>query len=188
MEYSIVKNRLFDADTELHLVEVEKIIQKIKEEIKEQYLEDSMPWVVGFSGGKDSTAVLQLIFYAIGELPIEKRTKEIHVLSNDTLVENPNVVKFLDEQLKKVENTGKTKLFSHNPELFFVFKSTPQLKDSFWINLIGKGYPSPNRWFRWCTERMKINPTNDYILKTVTKHGKVIIVLGVRKAESSNRA
>lgn len=170
---------------------LEQVVEKARlviEEIKAQYLEDTIPWVIGFSGGKDSTAVLQLIFYALAELPKEKLTKEIHVLSNDTLVENPNVVNFLDSQLQKIHESGKTELFSHNPNLFNVIKVTPKLEDTFWLNLIGKGYPSPNRWFRWCTERMKINPTSDYILKTVNKHGSSIIVLGTRKAESANRA
>jgi DNA sulfur modification protein DndC len=157
-------------------------------EIKEQYLEDNLPWVIGFSGGKDSTAILQLIFYAISEISELARKKEIHVLSNDTLVENPNIVKFLDKQLAAIEKIGKSKIYKHNPNLFNVVKVTPKLEDGFWLNLIGKGYPSPNKWFRWCTERMKIHPTNDYILKTVNNHGKAIIVLGTRKAESINRA
>jgi len=161
---------------------------EIINEIKEQYLEDNLPWVIGFSGGKDSTAILQLIFCAISEISELARKKEIHVLSNNTLVENPNIVKFLDQQLTAIEKEGKDTLYKHNPSLFSIVKVTPKLEDSFWLNLIGKGYPSPNKWFRWCTERMKINPTNDYILKTVNKHGKAIIVLGTRKAESTNRA
>ncbi len=170
------------------LFSVQKITGEILEEIKSQYLEDTTPWIIGFSGGKDSTAVLQLIFHALAELPPQQRQKEIHVLSNDTLVENPNVVQFLDSQLEVIERKGKSELFKHNPDLFQVAKVTPKLEDTFWLNLIGKGYPSPNRWFRWCTERMKINPTSDYILRQVNEHGKVIIVLGTRKAESSNRA
>lgn len=157
-------------------------------EIQEQYLADSTPWVIAFSGGKDSTAVLQLIFIAISGLPIEQRTKEIHVLSNDTLVENPKVVDFLDRQLAKILDYGKNELYAHTPRLLSVKKTTPKLDDTFWLNIIGKGYPSPNRWFRWCTERMKINPTNEYILQTVNKHGQAIIVLGTRKDESTNRA
>lgn len=167
---------------------VHEISRKVVEEIKSQYLADPMPWVIGFSGGKDSTAVLQLIFYALAELPRLKLTKEVHVLSNDTLVENPNIVRFLDGQLEQIETVGKNELFAHNSDLFSVIKVTPKLEDTFWLNLIGKGYPSPNRWFRWCTERMKINPTSDYILKTVNQHGSAIIVLGTRKAESANRA
>jgi DNA sulfur modification protein DndC len=163
-------------------------LYSIISEIQEQYLEDSTPWVIAFSGGKDSTAVLQLIFIAISRLPIKQRSKEIHVLSNDTLVENPKVVEFLDRQLAKISGFGKSDLYSHNSRLFNVRKTTPKLDDTFWLNIIGKGYPSPNRWFRWCTERMRINPTNEYILQTVNKHGQAIIVLGTRKDESTNRA
>jgi DNA sulfur modification protein DndC len=160
----------------------------IMSQIQEQYLTGPIPWVIGFSGGKDSTTVLQMIFYALSSLPEEKLHKQIHVICNDTLVENPAIAKHVDEELKKIEIAGKSRLFKHNPDLFSVIKVKPKLEDTFWVNLIGKGYPSPNRWFRWCTQRMKINPTNDYILSTVSNHGQAIIVLGTRKAESANRA
>ena len=162
--------------------------QAILSDIQDLYLADTIPWVIGFSGGKDSTTVLQMVFYALSALPKEKLSKEIHVLSNDTLVENPAIVKHVNEHLKKIEAVGKRELFGHNPELFNVVRVTPKLEDTFWVNLIGKGYPSPNHWFRWCTERMKIAPTSNYILNTVNKHGRAIIVLGTRKAESANRA
>jgi len=129
-----------------------------------------------------------MVFYALSALPKEKLSKEVHVLFNDTLVENPAIIEYVDEQLEKIETAGKTELFQSNPELFNVVKVIPKLEDTFWVNLIGKGYPSPNRWFRWCTERMKINPTSNYILNTVNKNGQAIIVLGSRRAESGNRA
>jgi DNA sulfur modification protein DndC len=160
----------------------------ISSEIQKIYLSNNIPWVIGFSGGKDSTATLQMVFYALSDLPKKKLNKEVHVLSNDTLVENPVIVDYVNKQLAAIKIVGKTKLFSHKPELFNVIKVTPKLEDTFWVNLIGKGYPSPNRWFRWCTERIKINPTSKYIIDTVSKKGKAIIVLGSRKAESSNRA
>lgn len=173
---------------EINVNELHKKVAAITQEIREQYLADSIPWVVAFSGGKDSTAVLQMIFYALSEIPPKKRLKEVHVLSNDTLVENPQVIAFLDRQLAKIRDFGHKKLFDHQPNLFHVEKTVPKLDDTFWLNIIGKGYPSPNRWFRWCTERMKIHPTHEYILDTVNKHGRAIIVLGTRKDESHNRA
>lgn len=157
-------------------------------QIQRVYLADSIPWIVGFSGGKDSTTVLQMLFYALSTLPKKKLSKEIHVLCNDTLVENPAIAKYVDEQLEKIKTAGKAELFKHKPELFQVVKVRPKLEDTFWVNLIGKGYPSPNRWFRWCTEQMKINPTSHYILNTVNKNRQAIIFLGTRKAESANRA
>jgi len=160
----------------------------ILSEIQEVYLADSAPWVIGFSGGKDSTAALQMVFYALASLPPEKLSKEIHVVSSDTLVENPAVVKRVDEQLGEIADAGKHQLFAHKPDLFNVAKVTPKLEDTFWVNLIGKGYPSPNRWFRWCTDRLKIKPTSEYVLKTVNHSGEAIVVLGTRRAESSSRA
>lgn len=168
-----------------------KLADKIKEitaEIQEIYLADDAPWVIGYSGGKDSTSVLQLVLYALSRLPKEQLKKEVHVLTNDTLVENPTVVKYVDEQLALIEKVGKSKLFAHNPNLFSTVKVVPRIEDRFWINMIGKGYPPPSRWFRWCTERMKINPANDYIKKQVGQHGRVILILGTRKAESVNRS
>lgn len=163
-------------------------LKSITQEIQDLYLQDTTPWVLGYSGGKDSTAVLQLVFYALSKLPKDQLHKEIHVLSNDTLVENPAVIAYLDRQLSLIEKFGKTRLFGHAPTCFSVVKVAPKIEDRFWINLIGKGYPSPNRWFRWCTERMKIKPTNGYILKTVSRHGRAMVVLGTRHTESSNRS
>ena len=160
----------------------------IQEEIRKVYLESSTPWVICFSGGKDSTALLQLVFYALSEIPRERITKEIHVLSNDTLVENPSIVKHVNKQLEQIAICGKSTLYAHSPGLFNVARVSPKSNDTFWVNLIGKGYPSPNRWFRWCTDRLKIAPTSMYIENALNKNGQVIILLGTRKAESSNRA
>lgn len=166
-----------------------KTYTEIKEEIQTLYLSNKIPWIIGYSGGKDSTTVLQMIFYALDELPKKKLTKAIHVICNDTLVENPAIVKNINKQLKLIRKAGKSNLFKHNPMLFYVKKVKPKLEDTFWVNLIAKGYPSPNRWFRWCTERLKIKPTSKYISKMLSKKdGKAIIVLGTRKAESRNRA
>ncbi len=67
-------------------------------------------------------------------------------------------------------------------------KLTPEIEDSFWVNLIGKGYPAPRQKFRWCTERLKIRPSNKFIREVVRQNGEAILVLGTRKAESQKRA
>lgn len=157
--------------------------KRITDDIVKQYLDDDRVWVIGFSGGKDSTTLLQLVFYALQTIPRERLHKEIHVLCNDTLVENPAVVRYIDDTLDKIRVAGERLGFPLK-----VAKVTPTLADSFWVNLIGKGYPSPNRFFRWCTERMKINPTSAYIKAQISEHGEAIILLGTRKAESTNRS
>jgi len=162
--------------------------KSILTEIQKIYLSDNIPWVIGFSGGKDSTTVLQMVFQALLKLHKKQLTKEIHVICNDTLVENPAIEEYIDSQLIKIKSAGKKKLFYHDPDLFKVIKVKPTFEDSFWVNLIGRGYPSPNHWFRWCTERLKINPTSSYIKNMSKENGKTIIILGTRRAESANRA
>ena len=166
----------------------ESSTNSIKTEIKEAYYENDSPWIICYSGGKDSTALLQLIFSALSELPEKALTKEIHVLSNDTLVENPAISKYVDSQLENIRSYGKRNLYRNNPGVFVVGKGKPTIEDRFWFNLIGRGYPPPNRWFRWCTDRLKINPTSHYIEESLEKHDQVIIVLGTRREESANRA
>ena len=152
-------------------------------EIKKLYLSDQRPWIIGFSGGKDSTCVTQMVYYMLKDLPPEKRKKEVHILSSDTLVESPLIQFRIKSSCKKIETqTRKDDL----PIKVNVLR--PELNDTFWINLIGRGYPSPNRWFRWCTDRLKIKPMTKYTLEQVKANGEVIILLGARKNESGSRA
>ena len=54
-----------------------RTLKGIYDEIRETYLSDNRPWILGFSGGKDSTCMVQLIWHAILDLPKEKRQKKI---------------------------------------------------------------------------------------------------------------
>lgn len=157
-------------------------IEDIHHEIQETYLSDNRPWVIGYSGGKDSTTALQLVWYAISELPAENRKKPIFVISSDTLVETPVIVEYINTTLEKINKTA-AKL--NMP--FKAVKLTPRISDSFWVNLIGKGYPAPSSQFRWCTERLKIRTADRFILESVTKFGEVVLILGVRRGESMTR-
>lgn len=152
------------------------------EMIKRVYLADQIPWVVGYSGGKDSTAVLQLVWTAISELPEEERKKKIYVITNDTLVESPVVAKWVEVSLNKINRAATASGLPFEAHILL-----PELKDRFWVCLLGKGYPYPRKNFRWCTERLKIKSTNIFIQKVVSEYGEVIVVLGTRKAESANR-
>lgn len=154
-----------------------------KREIRELYLSDRVPWVVGYSGGKDSTAVLQLIWMAISELDPSDRTKPIHVISTDTLVENPVVAAWVSRSLDRMREAATDQQMPIQPH-----RLTPTVTDSFWVNLIGRGYPAPRHKFRWCTYRLKIQPSNRFIREVVRENGETILVLGTRKAESSARA
>lgn len=158
-------------------------LKDIHEEIKNAYLSDDRPWVIGYSGGKDSTTALQLIFYSISELTRDQLKKNVYVISSDTLVETPVIVGYIRSTLEKVSAAAKKKKLPIETAIV-----TPQITSSFWVNLIGRGYPAPSQRFRWCTDRMKIDPANRFILEKVSEHGEVVVVLGVRKSESAARA
>ena len=152
--------------------------------IKMLYKSDSIPWVIGYSGGKDSTAILQLIWYALKELAQEDQCKKkVHVISTDTLVENPIVAMWVGKSLERMAEQAKAQNLPIVPH-----RLTPAVKDRFWVNLIGKGYPAPRYKFRWCTDRLKISPSNTFIQNMADKNGEAILVLGTRKAESTARA
>jgi DNA sulfur modification protein DndC len=161
----------------------QKTIAESIEMMCELYLSDSIPWVVGYSGGKDSTAILQLVWMALRQIPAESRTKPVHVISTDTLVENPVVAAWVTHSLDQMNQFAAKEglpLKAH--------RLTPTVQDSFWVNLIGRGYPAPRHKFRWCTERLKIKPSNQFISTLVRQNGEAILVLGTRKAESATRA
>lgn len=161
------------------------IIPFIEEEIIDQYLydENPRPWIIGFSGGKDSTMLLQLVWNALKKVPAELLTREVYIICNDTMVENPHIVDFINRTLTNI-----TKAAAEQSMPFIVRQTTPRLEETFWVNLLGRGYPAPNNTFRWCTERLKINPTTKFIKSKIDEKGEVIILLGTRSAESQNRA
>ncbi|NET86746.1 MAG: DNA phosphorothioation system sulfurtransferase DndC [Kamptonema sp. SIO1D9] len=165
------------------LEELVEDIQNLTQEIQDLYCLDEIPWVIGYSGGKDSTAVLQLIWYVIAGLPPEKRNKTIHVLTTDTLVENPIISAWVSNSLKQMKAAAKEKGIPVEPHLL-----NPSVKETFWTCLIGRGYPAPRNGFRWCTDRMKIQPVNHFIREMIRVNGETILVLGTRKAESIKRA
>jgi DNA sulfur modification protein DndC len=162
---------------------LQKTVRAICDEIRELYLWDKVPWVIGYSGGKDSTAIAQLIWIAIRDLPVDSRQKKIHLITTDTLVEQPVVAAWVDASHAKMRQAA---IEQSMP--IVVHKLTPETKDSFWVNLVGRGYPAPRKLFRWCTSRMKINPSNNFIRNVVRDNGEAILVLGTRKAESQRRS
>jgi DNA sulfur modification protein DndC len=160
-----------------------KGIDEIKDEVKQLYTANDTPWVIGYSGGKDSTAVVQLIYLSLLELPEELRRKTIYVLSSDTKVETPAIVNHLDINLEMIQAGAK-----RDGLPIETIKVEPTVSNTFWVNLLGRGYPAPTQSFRWCTDRMKIQPANKFISDQVSRYGEVILVLGVRSDESAARA
>ena len=158
--------------------------EAIRAELLHEYRQDhTYPWIIGYSGGKDSTLVAHLAFEMLMKLPPSQRKRTVHIVSNDTLVESPLVVQHIIDSINDIQDAADA--FG----LPVQTKITRPLPDqSFWVNIIGRGYPSPNRSFRWCTDRMKIQPTSKYIKSLAETAGQAILLLGVRRSESASRA
>lgn len=172
---------------------MEKIKSKKAEviiaEIIDQYAfadRSERPWIIGFSGGKDSTVLLTLVWIALQrlrELPNPHQLRRpVYVVCNDTMVENPIIASYVDDVLAKIDKEAREQNLP-----VFVKKTTPKLEESFWINVLGKGYPVPNNSFRWCTDKLKIKPTSNFLLDQIDEKGEAIILLGTRYEESARR-
>jgi len=135
-------------------------------------------WVIGFSGGKDSTALLK-VFVAAAQA---SRTlpRLIDVIYCDTGVENP----VLDTYVKTL--LGKLALeFAHASLPFRTTILKAPVANRFFVKLIGRGYPPPTNSFRWCTKNLRIRPVATFIRKAAV--GSAVVALGMRRAESQQR-
>lgn len=133
---------------------------------------------VSFSGGKDSTTVLQIVLTAIAAKPEAK----LYIVTSDTMMEIPyfqTYVNLVKSRIRRYVN-----VLGINAEVITV---KPRLQDSFWVSVIGKGYPAASMGFRWCTGRLKIEPITRFT-KTVSAGKNYAVFVGVRSAESALRA
>ena len=155
----------------------------IKESLSQLYLDDPRPWLVGFSGGKDSTMVASLVFDAVLSVPPDQRKKPVAILCTDTRVEIPAVAEGVESALERMRRCSQQHNLNIEAQLL-----KPPPEQSFWVNIIGRGYPPPNRVFRWCTQRLKIDPVTVFVNQRLGHWGEAILHLGARRAESSTRA
>lgn len=160
-----------------------EIIDGLMETVRNLYLCDDIPWVIGYSGGKDSTATLQLVWLALSELPKEQLKKQVHIINTDTMVESPIISKWVQNSLHTMDEAA-----SHQEVPFVTHRLIPSMDNTFWVNFIGRGYPFPRKKLRWCTDRLKIQPVNTFVKEKIAEHGEIIMVIGTRKAESARRA
>lgn len=164
--------------------------EAIIDEIIDQYAyadHSERPWIIGFSGGKDSTVLLTLVWIALERFrkttPYPHQLKrKVYVVCNDTMVENPIISSYTEEVLIKIEEAARDQGLP-----IIVKKTTPKLEETYWTNVIGKGYPVPNNSFRWCTDKLKIRPTSHFLLEQIDEKGEAIVLLGTRYEESASR-
>ncbi|WP_077401468.1 phosphoadenosine phosphosulfate reductase family protein [Cellulophaga omnivescoria] len=153
-----------------------KIDQQVIKVIKKEYVKNYIPWYIGYSGGKDSSSMLKLVFNALKQ--IDFYHKPVTVLYCDTGVENPIVTTYVYDTFDKLKKECEELKI---PLILKIVK--PKLEDRFFVKVIGRGYPTPTNIFRWCTDKLRINP----VKQLIDKDKKAVILLGVRSSESEQR-
>lgn len=164
-----------------------QVFEEIIQEIMLVYKHDERPWLIGYSGGKDSTLLVSLVYEAVKRLKYagSRLAKKIYVITSDTMVENPIVKKYMHSSSERI-NLAADKDHDGLPvEAHIIY---PEPEQTFWSRIIGLGYPTPEPpGFRWCTDRLKIMPMNKFVNDRIRESGQIVILLGVRKGESSTR-
>lgn len=159
--------------------------EDIIKEIMVVYKHDERPWLIGYSGGKDSTLLVALVYEAMKRLKDAGATlnKRVYIITSDTMVENPIVKNYMHSSSIRINEAAKRDQLNILATVIY-----PEDDQTFWSRVIGLGYPTPEPpGFRWCTERLKINPMNAYVNERIKESGEIIILLGVRKGESLTR-
>ena len=176
MLVSFVSLRWFQGSLMLNLKQRLQVVQEL-------YLADERPWLVAFSGGKDSTALLQLIWHGVQKLAPAQRQKPVHVCYVDTGMEQPAYDTHVRSMLGAIAGAAKSQSM---PMVVSILE--PELKHRFFVAVIGRGYAPPTHWFRWCTKGMRIRPMSSFIRHQLSASGAVVIALGLRRTESQARA
>ena len=157
-------------------------LQLARNLIQDMYLRYKQSWIIGMSQGKDSTAVGQLVWEAVAELPVEQRIYPLFFVMGDTRSETPHVAARIALTKRLMEEAA---IKQQMPVTVIV--AEPTISEGLLVRMIGYGYAAPTIRFRWCVQRAKINPINR-VIRSITPTGKAIQVLGSRASESSNRA
>ncbi len=70
------------------------------------------PWIIGFSGGKDSTVLLSLVWIDLKrireefEAPFQLK-RPVYVVCNDMMVENPIISAYVDDVLAIIDKEAR---------------------------------------------------------------------------------
>jgi DNA sulfur modification protein DndC len=136
-------------------------------------------WIIGFSGGKDSTALLKIFAKAVAQLG-RKRPSKIDIIYCDTGVENPVLDKYVKGLFLRL-----AKEFEERDVPFKTSILQAPIQERFFVRIIGRGYPPPTNNFRWCTKALRIKPVARFIAHAAGQDA--VVALGLRKAESIQR-
>jgi len=109
--------------------------QEITESLRQLYLDDARPWVVGFSGGKDSTMAASLVLDTVLSITPDQRKKPVAILCTDTRVEIPAVAEGVESALERMRRCSEQHNLNVEAQLL-----KPPPEQSFWVNIRGHGY------------------------------------------------
>jgi len=142
----------------------------------------NLVWEVGFSGGKDSTVVCHLLFEYLMRALTKRLLKplSVYVLYSDTLLDAPILRRHALEILGQMQTFSREKLSG----LVRVHILKPKENEDFLSLMLERGYPAPHRRFRWCMDRLKIEPTTRFL----SQFRKYVMITGVRRDESAARS
>jgi len=136
--------------------------------------------VITFSGGKDSTALTLLTFLTLRQIRCQP---SLWILYVDTQVDSPPLREAVDRSFEVFNILAKRENINVRTQVL-----APDIHHNFWVLLIGKGYPPPSFYFRWCTDKLKIKPIRNFLKDLYQSEGFYPLVLtGIRLKESSNR-
>ena len=165
---------------ELSIEEKEKIALEM---LRHYYLNDTRPFCVAYSGGKDSSVLVYLTIKMLENLIKEDKIldKDVLIINSNTLAELPPVLKHLENSLVKIQD------YSDLYKLPIKVKEVkPEIKNTLNVQLLGVGMPPPSNQLRWCTDKLKVFPI-DKEIKENFPNGEFISVIGTRRDESFSR-
>lgn len=141
-------------------------------------------WVLMWSGGKDSTTMVTIIIQLIATGQI-KPPKHLKIFISDTRME------LIPLWMNAVEIISQLRDRQFDVEIVM-----GDIDNRFWVYMLGYGVPPPSNTFRWCTPKLKIDPSTQRLERYMaelngttdqTKWKKALLMTGVRIGESAAR-
>lgn len=140
------------------------------------YGEQYRHWALAYSGGKDSSATVTFVAWAIKNGRV-KPPESLTVLYADTRMELPPLQQGALLMLDALRQDG------FNAQVVL-----PAMDERFYVYMLGKGVPPPSNTFRWCTGQLKVRPMLDALSALREYSGnKLLMLTGVRLGESAAR-
>ena len=136
-------------------------------------------WFIPYSGGKDSTTVIQSIVVLLDRGEIV-RPDRIVIGMADTKMEFWSFLYHANRSIKMA-----VKAFQERGINSEYFITSPRVEDDFWVRILGHGYIPPTPNMRWCTDKMKIVPMRKHLKLMGLTNSPAL--LGVRFGESDRR-